>query len=161
MLNIPRFLIFLFILIVLPIIVNIVDNIVKILTSFNKRVYINGKILEFNERELRDFIVEFLERSYNYKFRYDNEDIYIIDKDKEMMLYYNNIDSSTLDLYELRNILAIGESRGTYNIFIFTTKVLSNDALEFINSKDMGYNIKYIHGNDLKLYYDELIVKFY
>ena len=63
-----KFVVFMCIIILLPLIVNIVDNAIKIFNVLKYKNCISDKIVEFSKREFVDFILEFFERSYKYEF---------------------------------------------------------------------------------------------
>lgn len=161
MLNFSRFTLFVLVLIILPMIVNIVDNIVKILRGLGSKNYLYSKMVEFDDREFIDFILEFLVRAYKYQFRFVDQDIYIVIDNQEWLLYADNRDCELLSMYDIRNIIGICESKGSNNVFIFTTKIFDSRVVESINSGDIGCNIKYFQGGDFKLYYNEFVEKFY
>lgn len=161
MLSFSRFILFILILIILPILVNIVDNLVKIIRMIGNRNYLNSKLMEFDGREFNDFILEFLDRAYKYEFKCVGDDTYIVIDNINWLLYKDNTNCESMGMYDIRNVIGVCESKGINNVFIFTTKVIDNEVKEFINSQDIGYNIKYFHGEDMELYYNNLVEKFY
>lgn len=156
-----KFVVFMCIIILLPLIVNIVDNIIKIFNILKYKNCISDKILEFSKREFIDFILEFFERSYKYEFYFKNGDIYLNDGDGCRLLYYDNKGCEKFNVNDARKIIGICESKGVKDVFIFTTKILSNDVIDFFKSIGETYNVKYIHGSDLNVNYKEFVCKFY
>ncbi len=77
-----------------------------------------------------------------------------------MVLYYDNSTCNVLSLYDVRNIIGICESKGCKNIFIFTTGIINDDIRSFLD-RIYSYKFKFIHGEDLKLDYSQLVNKFY
>lgn len=160
MLNFYGVLIFICVLIMLPILFNIFDNLLNIFKILNNKVFILNKVLEFNDLEFSDFALDFLTRAYNYKFEIKNNDIYLYDDICKWLLYYDNRNSNILNLHDIRNIIAIFESKGCKNIFIFTTSIISDSIRSYLDSMN-DYKFKIIHGEDFKLDYNQLVSKFY
>lgn len=160
MLNFSKFSLFISILVILPILVNIAENLIKIFNSFTQEIFILSEIVNFDNNEFCDFVLEFLDRAYDYKFEIKDNDIYLYDKINEWFLYSDNKNDGNITLYDIRNIIGICESKGCRNVFIFTTGIISENVRDFLNSFK-GYNFKYIHGGDLKISYIELVDKFY
>ena len=79
MLNFYGFMIFICVLIILPILINIFDNLFNIFKILNNRISVLDKVLEFDNMELSDFALEFLMRAYNYRFKIKNDSIYLYD----------------------------------------------------------------------------------
>lgn len=156
-----KFVIFICLIILLPIILNISDNVIKIFKLLRCKNCVSDKILEFSNREFRDFILEFLEKGYKYEINFENDDVYLNDGNIKRFLYYDNKNCEKFTIYDARNIVGVCESKGERNIFIFTTKILGNDVVDYFNNIKNNYDIKYIHGDDLKLNYEEFICKFY
>ncbi len=160
MLNFYGFMIFICVLIILPILINIFDNLFNIFKILNNRISVLDKVLEFDNMELSDFALEFLMRAYNYRFKIKNDSIYLYDDFCEWFLYYDNNTCNVLSLYDVRNIIGICESKGCKNIFIFTTGIINDDIRSFLD-RTYSYKFKFIHGDDLKLDYSQLVNKFY
>lgn len=161
MLNFSRFVIFICLIILLPIILNIVDNAVKI---FNMLVYRNSmynKIIQFSEKEFLDFVIEFFSRRYRYEFTFKGEDVYLKDGLNDVWLYFENESCDILNADDACKILGLCESRGINDVFIFTTRNLSKDTINFFEKINDEYNIRYIHKKDLDVSYKEFVYKFY
>lgn len=155
-----KLIIFLFIVISLPAILNIIDNLIKIVALISYNEIVSNKILEFSKIEFIDFILEFLIRAYKYDYYIDNDDIYLCIDDNEFLLYYNNKSCGEFTLDDALEVIALCESKGIDSVFIFTSKVINDQVKEFLDNFSL-YDIKYIHGLDLNLNYQELVLKYY
>lgn len=156
-----KFVVFVCLIILLPVILNIFDNVIKILKLLKYKNCVSDKILEFSNREFRDFILEFLERGCKYSISFKENDIYLNDGNVKRFLYYDNENCEKFTIYDARNVIGVCESKGEKNVFIFTTKVLDDVVINYFEDIKVNYDIKYIHGNDLKLDYEEFTCKFY
>ena len=156
-----KFVVFMCIIILLPLIVNIVDNAIKIFNVLKYKNCISDKIVEFSKREFVDFILEFFERSYKYEFDFKNDDIYLKDGNIYRLLYCDNKSCEKFTINDARKVIGICESKGVKDVFIFTTKILSNDVIDFFKGIGETYDVKYIYGNDLNVNYKEFVCKFY
>lgn len=156
-----KFIIFVCIVILLPLIVNMVDNVIKIFNVLKHKNCILDKIVEFSKKEFVDFILEFFERSYDYEFNFQNDDVYLNRGNGCRLLYCDNKNCEKFTINDARKVIGICESKGVKDIFIFTTKILGNDVIDFFKDVSEMYDIKYIHGDDLNLNYKEFVCKFY
>lgn len=159
--NFSKFTIFICVIIILPVIVNIVDNIIKIFDVVKFKNSVLNNLSKFDDREFLDFVLEFVNRSYGYSFEKNENDVYLNDGGVSSFLYYNNDNCDNLNILDIRKLIAFFESKGVKDIFIFTTKILTSDAVEYLESIKNDYRIKYIHGEDLNLNYEEFIHKYY
>lgn len=161
MLNFPKFVIFICLIMMLPMILNIVDNTVKIFNMFVQRNSICNKIMQLSEKEFLDFVIEFFGRRFGYEFAFKGEDIYLKDGSNEVWLYFENKNCENLNSDSARKILGLCESRGINDIFIFTTRNLSDEAIEFFEKVSGNYRVRYVHKKDLDVSYTEFVCKFY
>ncbi len=159
--NFSKFIIFICVIILLPVIVNIVDNIIKILNILKFKNSVVNNLCDFDNKEFLDFILEFVNRSYGYSFEKHEDSIYLNDGKNLIFLYYNNENFDNLNLSDMRKLIAYFESKGVKDIFIFTTKTLNSDVIDYLEKIKNDYKIKYIHGKDLDLDYKEFVHKYY
>ena len=118
-------------------------------------------LCKFNQKEFLDFAIEFLSRTYGFTNQLTDENIYLFDGKIYRFLYYNNSDCDKFHILDARKLIAFFESKGVKKIFIFTTKIFTDEVVNYFESLKIDYDIKYIHGNDLDLNYKELVFKYY
>ncbi len=157
-----KFIVFVCIIMLMPLIVNIVDNFLKIFNIYNEKNMVGDKLVDFNKDEFIRFILEFFERKYKstYVLKNDNE-IYLKDEEVEKFLYYDNHGCGEFTLSDILKLIGVCESKGITDIFIFTTKFLDSKVLDYIKDISDTYSIDYIHGKDLNLNYNDFVYKFY
>lgn len=161
MLNFSKFVIFIGLIVLLPTILNIVDNIIKISNILTHKNYICDKIVQLSRKEFLDFLLEFFDRKYRYDFNIRDEDVYLKDGNIEMWLYYDNSNCYNLNIDDARKIIGLLESKEVNNMFIFTTRNIGDEVADFFKKISNVYNIKYLHKHDLNVGYAEFIYKFY
>lgn len=159
--NFFKFLIFVCFIVMLPVILNIIDNVAKIINIVNFKNSVLKNLCKFNEKEFLDFALEFLNRTYGFINESKEDCVYLCNGKTSRFLYYNNDDCDKFDILDARKLIAFFESKGVKQVFIFTTKIFTDDVIKYFESLKIDYDIKYIHGNDLDLNYRELVSKYY
>lgn len=145
----------------LPMILNIIDNLVKISNMFFRRDRLYNKVVHLSKKEFLEFVLEFFDRKYGYSFNFCGEDVYLLHKNRNIWLYCDNDNCEILNVDDARKILGLSESKGISDIFIFTTKSLSDEAVGFFRSVENDYVVRYICKKDLDVNYTEFVNKFY
>ena len=161
MLSFSKVILFVFIIISLPILLSIFDNINKIINILRYKNYVSDKMIDLSKKEFQDFAVEFFERSYKYKIKTDKEDVYLHSGESQRLLYCNNESCENFTLDDARKLIGLCESKGVKDVFIFTTKILTDQVIKYFQHVSNTYSIKYIHGKDLSMNYKEFIYKYY
>ena len=161
MLSFSKVLIFIFIIISLPMILNIVDNIGKILKILTNKNHVLDKMIDLTKKEFNDFALEFFQRSHNYEIEIRDNDIYLCRGESSRLLYCNNENSGNFNIDSARKLIGLCESKGVNDLFIFTTKILKDEVISYFQKISHIYNIKYVHGIDFNLNYKEFVSKYY